>query len=314
MNKTLPILAALALLVSACQLGGGGGGLPTSIALPTTAPTATPLPVLATAEGSSSTPEPGSERVAPADGMPQVFIPAGTFFMGGLDPKAASNEKPVHQVTMDGFWIDKVEVTNGMYALCVNAGACRLPLEFKSSSRTIYYSNQEFNDFPVIYVTWYQADTYCSWAGRRLPSEAEWERAARGNDSRTYPWGDLVPDASHANFNSFFGDTTRVGSLPLSASYFGVLDMSGNVAEWTNDFYDADYYASGVNFNPPGPSARTGFFMRVVRGGTYSDSDSDIRVSKRSSVVGSNPTGLVDSPEWLGEYSPRIGFRCAADY
>jgi formylglycine-generating enzyme required for sulfatase activity len=314
MKKLFPILAGLAVFASACQLGGGGGGLPTSIALPTTAPTFTPLPVLATAEGSNNTPQPGSERAAPADGMPQVYIPAGTFFMGGLDPKAASNEKPVHQVTMDGFWMDKVEVTNGMYALCVNAGGCRLPLEFKSSSRTIYYSNQEFNDYPVIYVTWYQADIYCKWAGRRLPTEAEWERAARGDDSRTYPWGDLVPDGTHANFNNIYGDTTRVGSLPLSASYFGVLDMAGNVAEWTNDFYDADYYGSGVTFNPPGPSARTGFFTRVIRGGTYGDTDSDIRVSKRSSVVGSNPNGLVDSEEWLGTFSPRIGFRCASDY
>lgn len=313
MKKLLPILAALALLATACQLGGGGG-LPTAIALPTTAPTNTPLPVLATAEGSNSTPQPGSDRVAPADGMVQVYVPEGTFFMGGLDPKAAQNEKPVHQVTMRGFWIDKAEVTNGMYELCVNAGGCRLPLEFKSSSRSIYYSSAEFKDYPVIYVTWYQADTYCKWAGRRLPTEAEWERAARGDDTRTYPWGDLAPDASHANFNSFFGDTTRVGNLPMGASPFGAFDMSGNVAEWTNDFYDADYYGSGVNFNPPGPSARSSFHERVVRGGTYQDSDADIRVSKRSSVVGSNPRALVDSSEWLGTFSPKIGFRCAADY
>jgi formylglycine-generating enzyme required for sulfatase activity len=137
MKRSFPILTALALFATACQLGGGGG-LPTSIVLPTTVPTFTALPVLATAEGSNSTPQPGSERIAPADGMPQVFVPAGTFRMGGLDPKAAANEKPVHQVTMDGFWFDKVEVTNGMYALCVNAGACREPLEYSSSSRQIY--------------------------------------------------------------------------------------------------------------------------------------------------------------------------------
>ena len=313
MQKLIPLLAALSLFTSACQLGGGGG-LPTAISLPTLAPTNTPLPVLATAEGSGSAPETGSTRSIPADGMLQVFVPAGTFYMGGLDPKAASNEKPVHQVTMDAFWIDKVEVTNAMYELCVAAGGCRLPMEFKSASRTIYYSNADFAEYPVIYVTWYQADTYCKWAGRRLPTEAEWERAARGDDSRVYPWGDLVPDASHANFNSIFGDTTRVGDIPMSASPYGALDMAGNVAEWTNDFYDADYYGSGVTFNPPGPSARVAFYERVVRGGTYQDSDTDIRVSKRSSVVGSNPQGLVDSPEWLGTFSPKIGFRCASDY
>lgn len=313
MKKLFPILVVLALFAAGCQLGGGGGQ-PTAISLPTLAPTGTPLTVLGTAEAGSNTPQPGTTRAIPADGMVQVYVPEGIFFMGGLDPKAAANEKPVHQVTMHGFWIDKVEVTNGMYSLCVNAGGCRLPLEFKSSSRNIYYSDAQFTEFPVIYVTWYQADTYCSWAGRRLPTEAEWERAARGSDSRTYPWGDLVPDASHANFNSFFGDTTRVGNIPLSASPFGVLDMSGNVAEWTNDFYDADYYSSGINFSPPGPSARSASFERVVRGGTYQDSDADIRVSKRSSVTGSNPVARVDSPEWLGTYSPKIGFRCVSDY
>src|SRR5688572_8955763 len=233
MKKLFPILVILALIATGCQLGGGGNGLPTAINLPTVGPTETPLPVLSTAESSDEAPEAGTTRVIPADGMVQVFVPEGIFYMGGLDPKAAQNEKPVHQVTMRGYWIDKVEVTNGMYTLCVNAGGCRLPMEFKSASRTIYYSNPEFTEYPVVYITWYQADTYCKWAGRRLPSEAEWERAARGDDTRTYPWGDLVPDASHANFNSFFGDTTRVGDIPNSASPFGVLDMSGNVAEWT---------------------------------------------------------------------------------
>ena len=142
MKKLLPILAALALFATACQLGGGGG-LPTAISLPTNLPTNTPLPVLATAEESSNTPQPGTDRVSPADGMVQVYVPEGTFFMGGLDPKAASNEKPVHQVTMRGFWLDKAEVTNGMYELCVNAGGCRLPLEFKSSSRRILFPSNE---------------------------------------------------------------------------------------------------------------------------------------------------------------------------
>jgi formylglycine-generating enzyme required for sulfatase activity len=312
MKRLIPILAAVALLATACQLGGGQAGEPTALALPIVAPTFTPVPTAQAASG-NNIPDSGSERVTPGDAMPQVYIPEGIFYMGGVDPKAATDEKPVHQVTMHGFWLDRVEITNGMYDLCVKAGACKIPMEIKSTSRQVYFTNPEFNDYPVIYVTWLQAKTYCEWAGRRLPTEAEWERAARGDDTRTYPWGDQSPDASHANFNSYFGDTTRVGSLPSGVSPYGVFDLSGNVAEWTNDFYDSDYYASGVNFNPPGPSARSAYFYRVVRGGTYQDADPDIRVSKRSSVLGSNVGALVDSPEWRGEFSPKIGFRCASD-
>jgi formylglycine-generating enzyme required for sulfatase activity len=233
--------------------------------------------------------------------------------MGGVDGRASGDEKPVHQVSMPAFWIDKVEVTNGMYALCVQAGACRIPMELKSESQQVYYTNADFNDYPVIYVTWYMANSYCEWAGRRLPTEAEWERAARGDDTRTYPWGDQLPDAQHANFNSYFGDTTQVGSLPMGASPFGVLDMSGNVMEWVNDYYDKDYYSSGVNFNPGGPGSRTTVFNRVVRGGSFRDAEVDIRVANRASVLGSNLNAPMDTTEWFGDYSPRIGFRCAAD-
>lgn len=309
MKKSFLILTILTLILTGCQLPGGAAGQPTAIAFPTIAPTNTPI---AGAQSNTSA-KPGAERTSPGDSMVQAFVPAGKFTMGGIDPNASPDEKPIHQVTMHAFWMDKVEVTNGMYALCVNAGACQLPREFKSASRNLYYSNPEFNDYPVIYVTWYNADTYCKWAGRRLPTEAEWERAARGDDTRTYPWGDQVPDSSRANFNFFFGDTTQVGSIPNGASPFGIMDMAGNVAEWTNDFYDPGYYSLGVSLNPPGPSARTKYFNRVVRGGTYQDANTNIRVSKRSSVLGSNPAGLVDSAEWLGTFSPKIGFRCASD-
>jgi formylglycine-generating enzyme required for sulfatase activity len=309
MKKLIPILVALSLFAAGCQLGGGAAGEPTALALPTTAPTNTAVP--GGAETGSTDSE--NERVLPGDGMVQVFIPEGIFYMGGVDARASGDEKPVHQVTMNAFWIDKVEVTNGMYALCVQAGACRIPLELKSENQALYYANADFNDFPVIYVTWYMAKAYCEWAGRKLPTEAQWERAARGDDTRTYPWGDQLPDAQRANFNGYFGDTTKVGSFPIGASPFGVLDMAGNVAEWTNDYYDGEYYSSGVNFNPGGPVSRTSIFNRVVRGGTFRDAEVDIRVANRASVVASNVNAPIDSPEWLGEYSPRIGFRCASD-
>jgi formylglycine-generating enzyme required for sulfatase activity len=258
--------------------------------------------------------EGGTERVSSVDGMPAVYIPEGTFRMGALDPDENRDEKPDHNVTMKGFWMDRLEVTNAMYTLCVQATACEPPQIFKSQTRDSYFSNPEFADFPVVYVTSYQAETYCKWAGRRLPTEAEWEYSARGTDYRTYPWGDERPDSSRGNFNYFVGDTTRVGNYPAGASMFGVLDLSGNVAEWVSDYYDVDYYSQGVTFNPTGPSARSQYFNRVVRGGSFQDVFKDIRLANRASVRGSNPQADdIYSEDYLGEFSPKIGFRCASD-
>ena len=258
--------------------------------------------VLPTAEFSN-------ERVSSVDGMPQVFIPAGTFRMGGMDVRAAADEMPNRDVQLDAFWIDQLEVTNAMYLLCVNTGSCEPPQSFKSQRRTDYFNNPKFNDYPVVYVTWGQAKTYCEWAGRRLPTEAEWERAGRGDDFRTFPWGEDKADGTLANFNFIVNDTSRVGSYSAGASPFGVLDMAGNVAEWVNDFYGYDY-SSAEAVNPTGPSI-SGNFNRVVRGGSLGDAEINIRVSKRSSVPGSNLNASPGSSAYLGSYSPRIGFRCA---
>ena len=309
MKKLFPLLLAVAIISAAC---GGGQAEPTAIPLPTAAPTATPVPLNPTAEPAAADTEAGSERVSASDGMVQVFIPAGAFQMGGIDPAAAEDEKPVHKVTMNAFWLDKIEVTNAMYMLCVQAGACNLPFSFKSGTRESYFNNPEFVDFPVVYVGWGEASAYCEWAGRRLPTEAEWERAARGDDFRTYPWGDARADASHANFNYYYGDRNRVGSYPAGASPFGVLDMSGNVSEWVNDYYDGNYYTAAINNNPTGPAARSAIFKRVVRGGNFGDDDSYIRVSKRGSLLGPNFSADLDTPEYTGEYSPYVGFRCAS--
>jgi formylglycine-generating enzyme required for sulfatase activity len=243
--------------------------------------------------------------------MPQVFIPAGTFRMGGLDVRRAPNELPEHDVTLDAFWMDQLEVTNAMFALCVDAGACEPPQNLRSQRRAEYFNNPEFKDYPVIYVTWGQAVAYCSWAGRRLPTEAEWERAARGDDLRTFPWGEDKADGTLANFNMLVGDTSRAGSYAAGASPFGVLDMAGNVAEWVNDFYTFNYSLQST-VNPTGP-ATSSSFHRVVRGGSLGDAEINIRVSKRSSVLGSKLDAAPESSAYLGNFSPRIGFRCAED-
>jgi formylglycine-generating enzyme required for sulfatase activity len=300
MKKLFPVFLAVALLITACQLGGGQAQ-PTAVALP------------ADNEPAESKVEAGSEQVSSADGMVQVYIPQGSFQMGGLDTRAGADEKPVHKVDMKGYWIDKVEVTNAMYLLCVQAGECTPPQNVASETRQSYFNNPEFNDYPVANVTWDSAKKYCAWAGRRLPTEAEWEYAARGTTINTYPWGEEKPDGTRANFNSMAGDTNRVGSYAAGASPFGVLDMAGNVNEWVSDFYSAEFYASGAASNPTGPIARANYFNRVVRGGSYVDPEVSIRVAKRASVLGPNFDAELGSAAYLGDFSPRIGFRCVAD-
>jgi len=326
MKKLFPVLAILVLISTACQAAGTTSQPPPEptavqpvevVVLPS--PTAVPDNPTA-APQSGGVPDAKTERTASVDGMTQVYIPEGTFMRGGLDAAMDSNESPAIKVTLHGFWMDKLEVTNGMYLLCVQAGVCDLPhygitVVNKSETRPLYFRNAEFNDYPVVYVGWGDADKYCKWAGRRLPSEAEWEYSARGAfpSLNTYPWGDQQPDASYANFNYYVGDTTRVGSFPTGASPFGILDMAGNVAEWVNDFYDPNYYGFGVILNPTGPAARGSFFARVVRGGNFGDSWQNIRVSKRASQVGPDPSQPPGSDRWYGVSAGSIGFRCAAD-
>ncbi len=201
---------------------------------PTPTPTQSPAPTL--------TPTAFSGQViqSPLDGASMVYIPAGTFSMGWNygDP----GETTEHSVSLDAYWMDLTEVTNQMYAACVSAGVCTPPSETRSYKRNAYYGSDEFSAFPVIYVSWQQSQDYCAWAGRRLPTEAEWEYAARGDDRRLYPWGKTRPTLEMANYAFNNKDTTQVGAYPAGASPFGLLDMAGNVAEWVSDWYIESYY------------------------------------------------------------------------
>jgi formylglycine-generating enzyme required for sulfatase activity len=251
----------------------------------------------------SSAPQPASVGMPQASGGnvklgAMVQVPAGEFMMGcneQVDKDCDANEKPYHKVYLDAYYIDKYDVTQGEYNQCVSAGRCK--------------ANNKYDGFtgdrqPVVGVTWDYAKTYCEWAGKRLPTEAEWEKAARGTDGRVYPWGNSI-DTTHANYASNVGKTTDVGSYPSGASPYGVMDMAGNVWNWVADWSESgigwltggNYYRNSPSKNPKGPDNGT---SRVLRGGGWGTSTNNLRGSVRD---GHNPAGRSNA----------VGFRCARD-
>jgi len=236
---------------------------------------------------SSAAPAP---EITGSDGAPAILVPAGTFTMGD------DEESPRREIYLEAFYIDRFEVTTGRYAKFLEAtGSVSLPDGWEALDL------DRGDELPVVGVDWNDAAAYCTWAGRRLPSESEWEKAARGTDARRYPWGDDPPDLDRANYENFSpeaydGGLTEVGTHPAGRSPFGVHDLAGNASEWVADWYSESFPAGDVR-NPKGPETGS---SRVIRGGGRFDPAERLVATKR----------YRGTPDVRAE---DIGFRCARD-
>jgi len=261
----------------------------------TSEPTSTPV-------GDTSTPEPLLPEITDAKGAEMILIPAGSFTMGSEAGEA--DERPIHVIGMDDYYLDKYEVTNAQYKECVDALVCDLP------ASTRLYTDARFSDHPVVFVSWDMAVTFCEWRGARLPTEAEWEKAARGVALLSYPWGndfdgtllnycDLNCTYAGADrgFNDRYATTAPVGSYENGVSPYGIYDLAGNAMEWVSDWYSENYYNDSPQTNPPGPNGGT---YRVLRGGSWLDTKDNVRSFKRIDLDPNNSYNY-------------IGFRCAVN-
>jgi formylglycine-generating enzyme required for sulfatase activity len=243
--------------------------------------------LLAAAEG------PPKESLA-KDGVPMTLVPAGEFWMGLSESAGLDDEQPRHRVFLDAYYIDHFEVTVERFAKFLDVTGWEKPANWN------LVKLPEHADRPVIGVSWNDADAYCRINGRRLPTEAEWEKAARGTNERKYPWGDTKPNPTLAYFGQgarFSYDILKpVGSYPTGAGPYGTMDLAGNVAEWVQDWYDGEYYRDSPERNPPGPMAGQ---YRMVRGGSWSDLPVYLLSASRTSKLPSTTRNAF------------IGFRCA---
>lgn len=281
---------------------GWGSGLFKTTATPTLTvtsittrtPTVTLTPVITPTYATTLTP--GATRVRELDSMVEVFIPAGEFLMGASlnDPMAQADEFPQHAVYLGDYWIDQHEVTNAQYAVCVYAGACSKPYDIATYNPNKYYEDLEYANRPVVYVTLYQAREYCEWVHGNLPTEAQWEKAARGTDGRIYPWGDEEPNVDMLDIGHSLAIMLPTCVYTGSNSPYGLCDMAGNVSEYVLDDYDPTFYSHSPYVNP---IAEQGGEI-IVKGGSFLDVWYALRSSARS-TFGYGDTG-----------ADFIGFRC----
>jgi formylglycine-generating enzyme len=257
------------------------------------------------ADGPPAKSSSGQEIIIGKDGAPLILIPPGPFLMGSNE--GLSNERPERMVTLKAYYIDQYEMTAGRYQKFVESAHRNLPPTWDGEMA------ESLGDLPAVGMSWTDAAAYCKWVGRRLPTEAEWEKAARGTDGRRFPWGHMQPFVDIANYNrgvwvsdaitlvpvhsGLAGMSVRHGLKEGGKSPYGLFHMAGNAAEWVADWYDREAYQKGPDVNPTGPSTGE---KRVIRGGSWADLPSGLRVTSRVSA----------EPEFEDR---TIGFRCAMD-
>ena len=244
--------------------------------------------------GSSLAAEPFMEK----DPVEMVVVPSGPFIRGSAEGEGRPDERPRRKIFLDGFSIDKYEVTNRRYQKFVDETLHKPPFNVYGDGRL--FETPEVADRPVVQVTWHDAVDYCFWAGKRLPTEAEWEKAAGGKEGLRYPWGDNPGDRNLANYDrEWQGSKTLldVTSMPEGVSPYGLFHMAGNVREWVHDWYSTEYYRISPKKNPKGPDNG---ILKVIRGGSWHSFLSDLRVASR----GKGGFALK---------THGIGFRCARD-
>ncbi|MGB8644547.1 MAG: formylglycine-generating enzyme family protein [Anaerolineae bacterium] len=295
-------LVLLTLGLTACQIMPSVAGL---------SPTPFPAsllgsgPTLSASKGADRPPRcttSGQRWVSPRDGVTLLCVPSGEFLMGAADNDlaATTDEKPQHRVYLDAFWIDETESTNAGFTRCVADGACH-PRRYtpyvdgvSSATRLDYYVNPQYASYPVVLYDGDEAQAYCHWSGRRLPTEAEWEKAARGTDGRTFPWGEGI-DCSRASYFECVKDTTPVDVPTSGASPYGALNMAGNVWEFVADGYDPAFYSTSSR-NPLSPPTSAGY---VIRGGGWHSLTQTLRTTAR---------GFGGAEHY---FDNQIGLRCA---
>ena len=262
------------------------------------------------------TEKPGTKKLNEVDNALMVYVPSGKFLMGAKDEDLDANwhEKPQHDVYIDAYWIYQHEVSNKQFATFIAETGYQTTAEIIGWSVVVgdgtfkdtpgaYWAAPEgpdsnlagLDDYPVVQVSWDDAFAYCEWAMCQLPTEAQWEKAARGTDGRTYPWGEEMPNCDLVNYNECVGSATPTNSNLNGVSPYGALNLSGNVYEWVADYFKDDYYGQrSSKKNPQGP--KNGEY-RIIRGGSWNNYERDLRASHRHSK---SPDLMFNS----------LGFRC----